>query len=116
MNLCFKQFVGIKGSIDWDMMDGGHVSTIVNAIIFKSGYYMSYPLESLNLLLPEVSFVETVQAIVARFLMIPMPDVVKMPVHLLFRYYAICIKSFPSEVNMPHKEEPEDGQSVSDFS
>lgn len=107
IELCFKSFIGVDEQVDWDVMDGGHVSTLVNAIIYRSGFYISNPVDVVNGLLPLINFTEQVQAIVSRFLMIPFKETKELPVHELYHYYAICIKAFPQEVNMPEIVSPD---------
>ena len=94
----FEEFIGIGSNIDWKNIDAGIFDTYVNSVVSKSMQYATDPIGSMNESYSSVNVLNSIQAIVSRFLSTPFSEVEKLPINELFRRYAICLAAFPNEV------------------
>ena len=101
-------YIGInKDEIDYDASDAGLIPRIANAVIIKSLEILKDPLSRLAAYEQEISFTETISAIVSRYMNIPYTEVTGMPVNKVLRLFSICKKAFPTEVRIG-EEGPEE--------
>ena len=101
----FESFLGISNEIDWDSMEAGVATTIVNAIVLTSKSMLEDLINSVNRYRSSLNVAHSIQAIVARFMITPFAEVEKLPVNELLRRYAICMNTFPDEVQELKAEE-----------
>lgn len=107
---CLIDIIGIKKEdIDFDKSDAGIVTRIANAVIVKSISNVNNPLEHLNKLSEQISFIETVGAIVSRYMNISYLEVLELPINIVLRYFSICQKAFGSEIKI------DNGSNESDY-
>lgn len=104
LNNVFDEVVGLGSSVDWDECEAGLIETIVNAITLTSIAYLTDTISKFNESFSGLHVVNSMSAIVSRFMSTPFAEVEKLPINELFRRYAICVAAFPQEV-MPLKEE-----------
>ena len=95
----FHSFVGISDYIDWDKSEAGLLETIVNAIILTSTTYLTDPISKIENISSSIGVVNSMQAVVSRFMSTPYTEVEKLPINEVFRRYAICMMAFPKEVS-----------------
>ncbi len=100
----FEEVIGLGKSIDWDESEAGLTETIVNAITLTSISYFTESINKFHEVLDTINVVNSMCAIVSRFLCTPFAEVELLPVNEIFRRYAICASAFPREV-MPLKEQ-----------
>lgn len=102
---CLIDFIGLdKEIVDWDKSDAGLIPRIANAVILKSISTITDPMSKVSIIENEISLIESMGAIVARFLNISYLEVVKLPINKLLRYFALCKRTFPKELNLGEPE------------
>lgn len=105
----FHSFIGISDFVDWDKTEAGLLETISNAIILTSTSYLTDPIRKIDDVSRGIGVINSMQAVVSRFLSTPYSEVEKLPVNEIFRRYAICMSAFPKEVSpLIENEEDED--------
>ena len=100
----FDEVIGLGTSVDWDDCEAGFIETIVNAITLTSIAYLTDTINQFNIVANTLHVVNSMCAIISRFMCTPFSEVEKLPINEVFRRYAICTIAFPKEV-MPLKEE-----------
>lgn len=107
LNNVFREIVGVGNSIDWEECEAGLVETIVNSIVLTSISYVSDSIKKYEDLIGTINVINSMCAIISRFLSTPFSEVEQLPINEIFRRYAICVMAFPKEV-MPIQEAQED--------
>lgn len=107
VSLTFESFLGITDVVNWGEIEAGIITTIADVIKLKSIQLVSDPLGNIANIQQQLNLYHSIQAIVSRFLCTPFDVVEKLPVNELMRRYAICLMTFPQEVQPPKEAEEE---------
>jgi hypothetical protein len=106
---CLVDFIGLdKDIVDWERSDAGLIPRIANAVILKSISIITDPLSKIPKMQSEISLIESIGAIVSRYLNISYIDVLELPINKLLRYYALCKKTFPSDLGVSESNSYDD--------
>lgn len=105
---CLLDIIGVDGEVDLDNASAGFVQTISRAVYLQSISYILNSKEYHEELSSQVTLIETMSAVIARFLNIQYTEVITYPINIIYKYYAICRSAFPNEVSdIVDAEEPE---------
>ena len=109
---CVVDILGIHEPVDLDSSSAGLVTMVAEAIYNMSimhvinavGYATEYE--------EKITLLDTMAAVISRFLNISYLEVSKMPINRIFELYATCRKAFPSHVSAIVEEELEESARV----
>lgn len=105
---CLLDIIGVDGEVDLDTASAGFIQAIARAVYLQSISYIVNSKEYHQELTSTVTLVETMSAVISRFLNIPYTEVIEYPINRIYKYYAICRSAFPNEVSdIVDAEEPE---------
>lgn len=96
---CLIDIIGITEPVDLDTASAGFINTIARAIYLQSISYIANSKEYHDRLVSSITLLETMSAIISRFLNLSYNDVVKYPINRIYHLYAVCRAAFPNEVS-----------------
>lgn len=99
-DLTFERILGLPDDVEInkDELEAGIISTITYAIIARSIEHVTAAERILGDYEKDLDAIETMQAMVSRYLSTPFDDVMKLPMNELFRRFALIKKTFPHEI------------------
>lgn len=108
-SLTFERIVGLPDDIDLDIenMEAGIIATVSYAIITKSISHIVQAEQYIDNYVSEVTPIESMQMIVARYSSTSFDDVSKYPINKLFSQFAVIKTAFPHEIVQQTAEENE---------
>lgn len=103
--LCVISVPGIPRDADYNTSSAGFVSTVGKIIYIKSREYADDPYKAFDSASESISLIESMCAVVSRYLGYKYHEVKEFPINDLFEMYAACQASFPNEVVRIEKPE-----------
>lgn len=102
---CIVSIPGIKDGSDLEKSSAGFIATVGSAILTKSMSHIDDPIKTFKEYTENVDILDTMSAIVSKYLSTPYLEVKKLPINKLFEMYAVCHKAFPNEVTEIKEQE-----------
>lgn len=109
---CVLSIPGIDGLLNLGNSSAGFIPTIGAAILSKSMEYAEDPISSFRNSLENVDVIDSMCAIISRYLNTPYYEVRSYSINKIFDLFAVCHKTFPNEVQELKREEDTVNQSI----
>jgi hypothetical protein len=99
-DLVFERILGFPDDveIDKDEIEAGIISTVTYAIITRSIEHVTSADALLEQYESELNAIDTMQAVVSRYMCTPFQDIVDLPINELFKRFALVKKTYPHEI------------------
>lgn len=104
---CLIDILGIDKQVNLDESSAGFITTVGESIYLMSMDYILNAQQYSQDLIASVTIVETLAAIISKFMSISYLDVIEMPINKIYKLYAVCKKTFPTQVSEIMVEEEE---------
>lgn len=109
---CVISIPGIDGLLNLGNSSAGFIPSIGSAIVNKSMEYAEDPISSFKKSLENVDVIDSMCAIISRYLNTPYYEVRSYSINKIFDLFAVCHRTFPNEVQELKREEDTVNQGI----